>query len=157
LGYQRDPTEFWVRDSSGRLIIHEDEIDGYRVRRYRPRIEGLFGRIERWTKIDTPGDVHWRSITNDNVLTHYGFDAESRIADPLDPARIFCWLICETRDDKGNAVLYRYRAEDGSRVDLGDAHEINRGEKDDVRRTANRYLKRIHYGNRQSALDKEGQ
>jgi RHS repeat-associated protein len=156
-GYQRDPTEFWVSDSSAQLVIHEDEIDGYRVRRYRPRIEGLFARIERWTKIDSPGDMHWRSISKDNVLNLYGFDAESRIADPLHPARIFSWLICETRDDKGNALLYRYRAEDSSGIDLDEAHELNRGAKDDVRRTANRYLKRIHYGNRSSALDNSGQ
>src|SRR5215213_8045506 len=37
-GYQRDPVAFWVRDQTGRLVIHEDELDGYRVRRYRPRV-----------------------------------------------------------------------------------------------------------------------
>ena len=31
-----------VTDASGQPQIHEDTIDGYRVRRYRPRIEGLF-------------------------------------------------------------------------------------------------------------------
>ncbi len=35
-----------------------------------------------------PGDVHWRSIPKDNILTLYGFDANSRIADPLEPSRI---------------------------------------------------------------------
>ncbi len=82
--------------------------------------------------------------------------SESRIADPLDASRIFTWLICETRDDKGNAVLYRYKAEDGLGVDLGKAHERNRGPPNDVRRTANRYLKRIHYGNRTPLLDNAG-
>jgi hypothetical protein len=117
-GYQRDPPEFWVRDPSGRLVIREDEIDGNHVRRYRPRIEGLFARIERWNKIGSSSDVHWRSISKDNILTLYGFDVDSRIADPLDANRIFTWLICETRDNKGNAVLYRYKAEDGQKVDL---------------------------------------
>ena len=101
MGYQRDPVAFWVRDQNGRLVIHEDELDGYRVRRYRPRIEGLFARIERWSKIGAPSDVHWRSISKDNILTIYGFDSEFRIADPLNASRIFTWLICETRDDKG--------------------------------------------------------
>jgi RHS repeat-associated protein len=155
-GYQRDPAEFWVHDPSGRLVIHEDELDGYRVRRYRPRIEGPFARIERWIKIGAPGDVHWRSISNDNILTLYGAEADSRIADPLDTRRIFTWLICETRDDKGNAVLYRYKAEDGEGVKLGKAHERNRGLQNDPRRTANRYLKRIHYGNRAPLLDNAG-
>ena len=42
------------------------------IRRYRPRIEGLFARIERWSRLGAPGDVHWRSISKDNVLTLYG-------------------------------------------------------------------------------------
>ena len=90
---------------------------GYTIHRYRPRIEGLFARIERWTH-RSDGDVHWRSISRDNILTLYGKDANSRIADPDDATRIFTWLICETRDDKGNAVLYEYKPEDGAGVDL---------------------------------------
>ena len=80
-GYSRDPDEFWVRDPSGRLVIYEDELGGYRVRRYRPRIEGLFARIERWTELAT-GEIHWRSITRDNVITLYGKDNNSRLFDP---------------------------------------------------------------------------
>jgi RHS repeat-associated protein len=151
-GYRRDPATFRVTDPDGRLVVHEDELEGYRVRRYRPRIEGPFARIERWSKIGFPGDVHWRSISGENVLTLYGFSADSRIADPHDANRIFTWLICETRDDRGNAVLYRYKAEDGEGVDVGKVHERNRGPEDDARRTANRYLKRIYYGNRDSLL-----
>jgi RHS repeat-associated protein len=155
-GFQRDADGFWVRDPSGRLVVHEDELDGYRIRRYRPRIEGLFARIERWTELGESSSVHWRAISKDNILTLYGFDANSRIADPLDASRIFSWLICEMRDDKGNAVLYRYKAEDGLAVDLDNAHERNRGPQNDARRTANRYLKRIHYGNRTPLLDNGG-
>ena len=54
------------------------------IHRYRPRIEGLFARIERWTKVAT-GEIHWRSITRDNVTTLYGKDNNSRIFDPADP------------------------------------------------------------------------
>jgi hypothetical protein len=104
-GYLRDAVGSWVRDAAGRLVVHEDDVQGYRVRRYRPRIEGLFARIERWTRIGAAGDVHWRSISKENILTVYGRDTNSRIADPLDPSRIFSWLIAETRDDKGNAIL----------------------------------------------------
>src|SRR4051812_27350576 len=68
------------------------------IRRYRPRIDSLHARIERWTAAEG-GDVHWRSISRDNLLTIYGRDAASRIADPSDAGRIFCWLISETRDD----------------------------------------------------------
>jgi RHS repeat-associated protein len=142
-------------ESDGRRFQDETTAPGYSIHRYRPRIEGLFARLERWTrKLD--GDVHWRSISRDNVLTLYGKDAGSRIADPGDPSRVFTWLICETRDATGNAVLYEYRPEDGAGVDLTRAHERNRGDRDDPRRTANRYLKRIRYGNRRPLLDDAG-
>jgi RHS repeat-associated protein len=128
----------------------ESTAPGYIIHRYRPRIEGLFARIERWTKVTT-GEIHWRSITRDNVTTLYGKDNKSRIFDPADPfpanpTRIFSWLICESYDDKGNAILYEYVAENDDNVDPGQANERNRV------RTANRYLKRIKYGNRISRL-----
>jgi RHS repeat-associated protein len=128
---------------------------GFTIHRYRPRIEGLFARIERWTR-QADGDVHWRSISKDNILTLYGKDPNARIADPTDPRRVFTWLLCETRDDKGNAVLYDYKPEDGAGVHLMYAHERNRGDRNDLRRTANRYLKRIRYGNRVPLLDNAG-
>ena len=123
----------------------------YRIRRYRPRIEGLFARIEQWTRAD--GDVHWRSISRDNILTLYGRDDDARLRDPADPQRIFSWLICETRDDKGNAILYRYRPEDSLGIDRAQAHEQHRNAQG---RAANRYLKRIRYGNRTSLLSEAG-
>jgi hypothetical protein len=129
-------------------------IDGntYLVQRYRPRIEGLFARIERWADQQT-GAIHWRSISRDNVTTLYGRTDESRIADLDDPLRIFSWLICESYDDRGNAILYRYKSEDSANVILSRVHERNRTE---ASRSANRYLKRILYGNqtpRQSGED----
>jgi RHS repeat-associated protein len=150
----RDGTPVCGRD--GEPVVHEDRVDGYLIRRYRPRIEGLFARIERWMSLDRPGDVHWRSYSKDNVLTVYGLDAESRIADPLQPSRIFSWLVTEVRDDRGNAVLYHYAAEDGVGVDLNRPSERNRGGRDDPRRTANRYLTHIRYGNRVPLLDADG-
>ncbi|PSH61687.1 toxin [Phyllobacterium brassicacearum] len=115
----------------------------YLIHRYRPRIEGLFARIERWTNQQT-GESHWRSITRDNVTTLYGRTGESRIADPVDPRRIFRWLICESYDDTGNAIVYRYKAEDSANVDPSQVHERNRTP---LSRSAGRYIKRIHYGN----------
>jgi len=143
--------QWLIRDGEHVLREKNHTLDGqhYRVRRYLPRIEGLFACIERWTRDD--GDVHWRSLTRDNVLTIYGADENSRIADPADSKRVFSWLICETRDDKGNALVYTYRPEDEQQVDLARAHERNR-----VHRGANRYLKRIRYGNRVPLLDDEG-
>jgi hypothetical protein len=126
------------------------DIETYRIKRYRPRIEGLFARIERWTNANDPGDVHWRSISKDNILTIYGLDSNSRIVDPEGPHRIFSWLISETLDDKGNAVVYEYKPEDDSGVNHSQANERNRV------RTANRYLKHIYYGNPKTLLDDSG-
>jgi RHS repeat-associated protein len=137
-----------VLDQSGRIDDDRNSVSGFVIRRFRPRIEGLFARIERWTGKD--GDVHWRSISPDNILSIYGKDETARIADPLDKRRIFSWLISETRDDKGNAIVYEYIAEDGGNVDVSQAHESNRAIED---RTANRYIKRILYGNRKSLLN----
>ena len=129
------------------LVAHSQmrTLDGepYLVQRYRPRIEGLFARIEQWTSQQT-GESHWRSIARNNVTTLYGRTSESRIADPDDALRVFSWLICESHDDKGNAIVYRYQAEDSANVDRSQLHERNRT---DDSRQANRYPKRIQYGN----------
>ncbi|WAK00594.1 SpvB/TcaC N-terminal domain-containing protein [Methylobacter sp. YRD-M1] len=124
----------------------------YRIQRYRPRIEGLFARIERWSNEADPKDTFWRSISKDNITTFYGKTAESRITDPADPTRIFSWLICQSYDDKGNAIVYQYVEENSDGVDFSQVHEKNRTLSS---RSANRHLKRIHYGNRQPNRDAE--
>ena len=154
--FRQDANGDWVRGADGEMVIHEDDVDGHVVRRYRPRVEGQFVRIERWTRSTDAHDVHWRTISQENILTVYGSDADARIVDPEDASRIFSWLICETRDDKGNVVVYRYKAEDGLGVDLGLSSERNRGTRADARRTANRYLKHVYYGNRKPVLDADG-
>lgn len=142
-----------VLGPDGSKFRDQTTVPGYVIHLYRPRIEGLFTRIERWIHVGDPTDVHWRSISKDNVPTLYGKDTNSRIADSEDPGRIFSWLICETRDDKGNAVLYEYKPEDGVGVDLSRVSERNRGRREDPRRLANRYPKRIRYGNTASLLN----
>jgi Salmonella virulence plasmid 65kDa B protein len=134
-----------VPEGEGRWANDEFESEGYCVKRYRPRIEGLFARIERWTRLDD-GDEHWRSISKDNTLTVYGRTKASRVFDPSNHHHVFSWLICESYDDKGNAIVYEYVAENGDGVDLANASEHGRS------RTAARYLKRILYGNRSPLL-----
>src|SRR5205085_2743211 len=131
----------------------EEQRDGYRVTRYRPRNEGLFARIERWAKLNDPSDTYWRSISRDNISTFYGKTAESRIADPADPTRIFSWLICQSYDDKGNAIIYEYQEENLDGIDPSQAHEKNRTPEG---RKANRHLKRVKYGNRTPNRDSDG-
>ncbi len=44
------------------------ESDGnFTVYHYRPRIEGLFARIEKW--VGNTGEAHWRSVTKENITT----------------------------------------------------------------------------------------
>ena len=67
-----------VLDAQDRRVPAARTVNGtaYEVWSYRPRIEGLFARIERW--VDTArGLSHWRSISRDNVTTLYGLDASS--------------------------------------------------------------------------------
>lgn len=144
-----------VVGAGGDRFEDTDTVDGYTIHRYRPRIEGLFARIERWTRDD--GDVHWRSISRDNVLSVYGKNENSRIADPADSSRVFTWLVCEMRDDRGNAVVYAYKAEDGTGADRHAPHQRHRGGRDAAARAANRYLKSVRYGNRVPLLDGDGQ
>ncbi len=131
----------------------------HRVERYRPRTEGLYARIERWTHAVT-GDIHWRATTKDNVLSVYGRTAQARIADPEHAVRVFSWLLEETRDDRGNVVRYSYKAEDGAGVAATEVQQAHRFDPDSggapvYRATAQRYLKRIQYGNRTPLLDRE--
>jgi Salmonella virulence plasmid 65kDa B protein/Insecticide toxin TcdB middle/C-terminal region/Insecticide toxin TcdB middle/N-terminal region len=134
----------FVKDAKGNFVYDEFPRDGYLVRRYRPRIEGPFARIERWTR-QSDGDVYWRSISKDNITTFYGKTEESRVADPEDPSRIFSWLICQSYDDKGNAIVYKYKEENSDGIDLAQVHEKNRTSSS---RSANRYPKNILYSNR---------
>lgn len=137
----------WQRETTIRTVAGTT----YQVQAYRPRIEGLFSRVERWTDQQT-GEIHWRSISKENITTLYGKDNNSRIFDPADPThpqRIFSWLICTSYDDQGNAIVYEYKAENSDNLDLTQASERNRSM---TSRSANRYLKRINYGNLTSHL-----
>jgi RHS repeat-associated protein len=158
--FKKDAHGNFLRDKYGRFQFDETPrtVEGvdYLVRRYRPRTEGLFARVERWTRRDD-GDMHWRSITRENVTTLYGKresepgdqPVASRIADPSAPERVFSWLICKSYDDKGNASLYSYVPDDSTGIDLTQANEANRSPQS---RSANRYLRRIQYGNVTSIL-----
>ncbi|MEZ4617945.1 MAG: SpvB/TcaC N-terminal domain-containing protein [Caldilineaceae bacterium] len=153
--FKQDANGDWVLQDGKHLINEEPRVvDGvtYRVRRYRPRSEGLFARIERWTNEADANDIFWRTIAKDNLTTWYGKTADSRIAASANPSHIFSWLICQSNDDKGNVVVYGYKREDDAQIfedsrgnPLAKAHERNRTA---AARSAQRYLKHIRYGNR---------
>jgi RHS repeat-associated protein len=111
----------------------------FRVTLYRPRRESAFARIERWRPEDG-GACFWRVISREDEIAVYGASPDCRIFDPDDPQRVFQWLIESRADPRGNAIRYRYKAEDA----VGLARpEPGR------RYGANRYPERISYGNAQ--------
>ncbi|NUQ23476.1 MAG: insecticidal toxin complex protein [Saprospiraceae bacterium] len=123
--------------------------DAYHIRRYCPRIEGSFSRIEKITH--RKYGVWWKVTTRDNVVTFLGKSPEYRIADPANPKRIFQWLPELSFDDKGNCVLYEFKAEDG--FGYGQAlHDKNRFTPEGGLRFTNRYLKRVFYTPRRPFL-----
>jgi hypothetical protein len=116
--------------------------NGETIDRFRPRIEGLFARIERHT-ITATGAQYWVSVTKDNVTSVYGRNPNARVADPYNSSRVFEWLLEATYDDRGNVVFYDYKIEDMRGV-VAAGHEIHRTTQSV---SAQRYIKRISYGN----------
>ncbi|NEU08453.1 insecticidal toxin complex protein [Flavihumibacter sp. R14] len=134
-------------DSNGDHIIKEtDSSDGFRIRCYRPRIEGLFARIERW-KEKTSGIIKWRIITRENVTTLFGWSGNSVIADPQDSTRIFEWFPEFVFDDKGNCSHYIYKKEDDKGFDRSALHNRNRLSNGRITYT-NLYPEKVLYGNK---------
>jgi hypothetical protein len=126
----------WVR--------REQEIDGFLVQQFRPRVEAGFARIEK-IKANEPAAVYWKVTTPDNTTTFFGLSQEAQLFDPENRTKIYAWLPSFSFDDKGNWIIYEYKAEDIDNVS-NEIHETNR--LNGPLRFTNRYLKRIKYGNR---------
>lgn len=118
----------------------------YVVRFYRPRIEGLFARIEKWININS-GEIKWRVITKDNRTTLFGWSEASRICDPKDPNRIYEWKPEFAFDDQGNCLNYIYQREDAAGFESSLLHHKNRMDQGAITYT-NLYLAKILYGNK---------
>lgn len=144
---KRDDGSFEL-DGNNEYIVHEQEsADGsFMIRFYRPRIEGLFARIERWAAIEGP-EIKWKVTSKDNITTLFGWTENARITKPGDAAKIFEWLPEFVFDDKGNCAHYNYKQEDAAGFDTGLAHNRNRFKKGAIIYT-NTYLATILYGNK---------
>lgn len=116
----------------------------YSVQRYRPRVEGLFARIERIVAQGESG-CYWKVTTRQNVVTVFGRTAAARISDPEDDNRVYKWLAEWSWDDKGNCLSYTYKPEDLSNVPSA-LNERNRLA--GLATFSNQYLKQINYGNK---------
>jgi RHS repeat-associated protein len=139
------PTREW-NGASWAILDLDDLPEGtttYARRRYRPRVEGAFARIERWTDTTT-GVVHWRSWSRENVRRIYGADT-GRLVNPDNAAQVFRWYLEEERDEVGNLIRYEYVTDE----DRADA-PISQAE--GMRALSGNactyvYLKRVLYGN----------
>ncbi|KAF5679376.1 RHS repeat-associated core domain-containing protein [Fusarium heterosporum] len=128
-----------------------DHQGDYVIRKYRPRSEGAFARIEQLTNKNDPSDAFWCITSKDNVLSVYGRDDNSKIqlakagsaVEHTEP-KIFSWLLCETYDCHGNTISYVYKAEDDVGIDRNAINEHNRTSDS---RSAQRYIKSVRYGN----------
>jgi RHS repeat-associated protein len=138
-----DLVPFLTEVDPGDWQILEYRDGDYEIRRYRPRIEGGFARIERISHSSI--GMYWKVTTRENITTVFGRNGSARIADPEDDTRIFQWLPEFSYDDKGNWIKYEYKEENLDNVP-DDLYEKNR--KNGTAGFTNRYLKRIQYGNR---------
>lgn len=123
-----------------------EENDQYWIQYYRTKVEGAFNRFEKWIR-KSNRSVHWRIRNPKNQVMIFGKDerGSSRIYDPQHPDHIFLWLLEAQFDNLGNAIHYEYIAEDDVNVNAGSSFERNRIL--NSRGFAQRYLKRIRYGN----------
>jgi RHS repeat-associated protein len=142
----------FLKDANDNYVFDEkDSPDGlWVIRLYRPRIEGLFARIERWQE-KSSNTIRWRVITKENTTTLFGWTTDARIADPADPRRVFEWLPELVFDDKGNCSQYIYKKEDDKGFDPALLHHRNRKKGGQITYT-NTYLSEIWYGNKTSFL-----
>jgi RHS repeat-associated protein len=74
----------------------------------------------------------------------FGRSPSHRIAAPDDSSRVFRWLVEARYDPTGDAVRFEYRPEEGEGLDPSLAYEAERQRHGAF---AQRYLKRIQYGN----------
>ncbi|WP_310555544.1 SpvB/TcaC N-terminal domain-containing protein [Flavobacterium sp.] len=134
-------------DTDNEYLINERDSSNtlFTIRNYKPRIEGLFARIERWTD-KTMGRIKWRVITKDNTTTLFGWTDNAIISNPDDPTKIYEWLPEFVFDDKGNCSQYIYRKENEFGFDNSLLHNRNRIKNNLISYT-NLYLEKILYGN----------
>jgi RHS repeat-associated protein len=137
----------FVTDSDGEYVINESTSSDnlYKIRNYRPRIESLFARIERWTEIAN-GRISWRLINRDNICTLFGWTEQAVIANPANPLQIFEWLPEFVFDDKGHCFRYIYKKDDIVGFDSSFLHNNNRLTNGQINYT-NTYLEKVLYGN----------
>lgn len=137
---------------------HEVPGSDYDVTTYRPRVEGLFAKIERWKRArGTPdpalNDIFWKITTKENITSVYGLTRNASLHNPDERINkqdnVYQWFIELTYDEKGNYVRYQYKGDQAEDI-LAAAPIFESHRRSNV--TYQRYIKSIHYGNHQQFL-----
>ena len=132
----------WLRPGeAGRWTAREHQDGDWHVRFFRT-VSSSQVRVELWRHRPS-GRVHFRTRDASNVLTIFGarLDGSGRIADSKDPSRTFSWLPEVRLDPFGNALRIEYREETKDGIDFSAPAERRDPS------LAQRYIKRIRYGN----------
>ncbi|WP_310139715.1 SpvB/TcaC N-terminal domain-containing protein [Pedobacter africanus] len=145
--FKKDTDGCFILDEGQYTVVETDSADRlFTIRRYKPRIEGLFARIERWSN-KVSDEKKWRVTTRDNITTLFGWTINARITHPQDESKIFEWLPEFVFDDKGNCSQYIYKKEDNSGIEVSSLHNRNRIKGNLITYT-NLYPDKILYGNK---------
>lgn len=142
-----DLVPFLKDDGTGNFRPVERVDDGYTVKRYRPRIDGAFARIEKIHHANH--GVYWKVTTRENIATIFGRSPNARIANPEVETQIFQWMPEFSYDDKGNWIKYEYKDENLINQLINVPNEVyEKNRINGIAHFTNVYLKRIKYGNR---------
>lgn len=118
----------------------ETTANGYTIKQYRPRIEGLFAKIEKHTNNSDSSIVFWKVTTKDNMTSVYGRSSSARVFDAANSEKVFQWMLEYTYDDKGNIIWYQFKRENS------DNHPATLSEKNRSNDAlTNLYLKTVKY------------
>ncbi|MCS3795320.1 SpvB/TcaC N-terminal domain-containing protein [Niastella sp. OAS944] len=145
--FDRNDDGTFKKNGDGYVIKERDSADNLYTRRfYKPRTEGAFARIERWLAKDG-SEIKWRVISKENIITLFGWSANSRLSEPGNAQKVYEWLPEFVFDDKGNCCKYIYRKEDEAGIDSSLIHNKNRLQSGAIT-YASLYLEKALYGNK---------
>lgn len=136
----------WLETKGDGWNQRTDETSAFYINYYRAVNDTFFTRFEKWVD-KSDQKVHWRVHSTDNQVMLFGAntDDSTKVFDKENPTNIFQWLLEAQYDNWGNSIRYEYKAEDLINVEGSPSFERNRVLKRGF--NAQRYLKRIHYGN----------
>jgi RHS repeat-associated protein len=109
-----DAQDIFILSGAEDLVAIPTELPGRK--RYRPRTEGLFARIEHHRD---PSNDYWEVRGRDRLVSLYGTPATAgsdpaTLADPENRNKVFFWKLTQTTDPFGNRIVYDYERDAGA-------------------------------------------